>query len=283
MLNEKKAGNSILQKTASSSELQNYFTAIFDLRKSGKEFPINLDEVWRLVYNKKQDAVNFLKNNFLENKHYEVFRQKAENPKSKGGRPKIDYFLSTQCLEYFIAKKKREVFEVYRKVFHQAVENKQKAITAEASYVEGEIFLGKLGRTTIKGIFKNEQLWYEMSAVIKHLYGNYSSSNGTFLTKSPSENFMKHKVHNQERWFLNMQAIDDILVNYYLTVTHSKVSILFKDLFNVKRSEVSNESTFEYAFTGSEMAEILFAIQKTPINKAEVTRLLEKGKEVPNA
>lgn len=51
---------------------------------------------------------------------YQVLRKNPQNP--KGGRPVIEYYLTTSCLEYFIARKVRSVFEVYRQVFHKAVQ-----------------------------------------------------------------------------------------------------------------------------------------------------------------
>lgn len=52
---------------------------------------------------------------------YQVFRQNPENP--LGGRPSNEYRLSVSCLEFFIARKVRAVFEVYRQVFHKSVNN----------------------------------------------------------------------------------------------------------------------------------------------------------------
>lgn len=40
----------------------------------------------------------------------------------QGGRPTNVYMLSVPCLEFFIARKVRPVFEVYRKVFHKVAE-----------------------------------------------------------------------------------------------------------------------------------------------------------------
>ena len=34
----------------------------------------------------------------------------------------MEYWLSVSCLEFFIARKVREVFDVYREVFHAAIE-----------------------------------------------------------------------------------------------------------------------------------------------------------------
>lgn len=113
--------NIILSKTSSENEIRNYFKAILKLSKSNKEFPVSLEEVWPLVYSAKNKAVEALKRDFIENEDYKLVNRKVEQV--SGAKRVDDYFLSISCLEYFIVKKVRPVFEVYRKVFHKTVEN----------------------------------------------------------------------------------------------------------------------------------------------------------------
>ena len=47
------ATNLVLSKDSSESEIKAYFNAVLKLSQSNNEFPINLDEVWMLVYQKK--------------------------------------------------------------------------------------------------------------------------------------------------------------------------------------------------------------------------------------
>ena len=139
------ATNLVLSKDSSESEIKAYFNAVLKLSQSNNEFPINLDEVWMLVYSEKGKAVRALKENFIEGVDYntfakngkteeEVFAQNGKNPESvdyqvflkngenpKGGRPTNEYKLTVSCMEFFIARKVRPVFEVYRQVFHQSV------------------------------------------------------------------------------------------------------------------------------------------------------------------
>ena len=111
--------NLILTKESTSNEIKSYFSAILELSKSENEFPINLDEVWMLVYTRKSDAVEALQNSsFIEGVDYQVLRKNPQNP--NGGRPTVDYYLTVPCLEFFIARRIRPVFEVYRQVFHGA-------------------------------------------------------------------------------------------------------------------------------------------------------------------
>lgn len=109
--------NLILSKESSESEIKRYFNAVLELSKSDNEFPINLDDVWPLVYTEKGRAVKSLKENFIEEIDYQVFDQNVKNP--SGGRPTITYHLTLSCMEFFIARKVRPVFDVYREVFHR--------------------------------------------------------------------------------------------------------------------------------------------------------------------
>lgn len=111
--------NLILTKESSESEIKRYFNAVLELSKSDNEFPINLDEVWMLVYSRKSDAADALQRDFIEGVDYQVLRQNPQNP--QGGRPTNEYRLSVPCMEFFIARKVRNVFEVYRRVFHKSV------------------------------------------------------------------------------------------------------------------------------------------------------------------
>lgn len=135
----------ILSKESSESEIKAYFNAVLKLSQSDNEFPINLDEVWPLVYSRRQEAVRALTSNeqFIGNVDYQAVRKDAQqdyNPLAKngkqdsingwGGNNKIDYYLTVSCMEFFIARKVRPVFEVYRQVFHKTA---QKVVTGEFS------------------------------------------------------------------------------------------------------------------------------------------------------
>ena len=96
-------------------QIKDYFDGVLKLYKSGEEFPVNLDDVWPLAYGRKSDAVEALQKNFMQDIDYQVLRQNPQNP--NGGRPVDEYHLTIECLEYFIARKVRDVFNVYRTVF----------------------------------------------------------------------------------------------------------------------------------------------------------------------
>ena len=119
--------NLTLTKESTQSEIKNYFSSILELSKSDNEFPINLDEVWMLVYPRKDHAVRALKENFLEGIDYQSFPKNGEQ--DWGGSNRIDYHLTVACLEFFIARRIRPVFEVYRQVFHGTAKMVQKELS----------------------------------------------------------------------------------------------------------------------------------------------------------
>lgn len=58
---------------------------------------------------------------FVENIDFQPLRKDAQRSDNGqfNGCDKITYMLSVPCLEFFIARKVRPVFEVYRQVFHK--------------------------------------------------------------------------------------------------------------------------------------------------------------------
>jgi phage antirepressor YoqD-like protein len=164
--------NQILLKESSESEIRRYFNAVLELSKSDNEFPINLDEVWMLVYARKDNAVRELKDNFIKDVDYRISLKNEENSqvpdnqsllknaeqnemeahevvenvtessqvvdnqmlrknaeqdgkqKWGGGSNKLNYYLTVSCMEFLVARKNKQVFEVYRQVFHK-VANQQ--------------------------------------------------------------------------------------------------------------------------------------------------------------
>lgn len=110
----------ILTNESSDNDLKKYFQSIRELVKSGKNFPINLDDVWGLAYGRKEEAVRALVSNelFMEGSDYQILRCSAVNV----GRPKMEYLLTVKCLEFFIARRVRRVFNVYREFFHKTID-----------------------------------------------------------------------------------------------------------------------------------------------------------------
>lgn len=119
-----------LTKQSSEAEIKSYFAQVLNLTRCNEAFPVNLDDVWPLVYARRDKAIASLQSNelFMQGIDYQVFHQKVEKSDTfstemgkspKLGRPANIYMLSVPCLEFFIARKVRPVFEVYRQVFHK--------------------------------------------------------------------------------------------------------------------------------------------------------------------
>lgn len=138
----------VLTKESNEVTIRSYFEGVFKLSQSIKDFPVDLDSVWMLAYHRKDHAVRSLKKDFIENIDFQVIPKNGENP--EGGRPTDNYLLSTSCLEYFIARKVRPVFEVYRQVFHKAVKK-------EITYTESQVKALKTDAT----LWKNQAKMFE--------------------------------------------------------------------------------------------------------------------------
>lgn len=50
-----------LSKNSTQEELREYFTKVLELSKSQDEFPVDLDDVWPLVYTERRSAIRALK------------------------------------------------------------------------------------------------------------------------------------------------------------------------------------------------------------------------------
>lgn len=115
-----------LTKQSTEPEIKLYFEGVLELSRGNEEFPVNLDDVWPLVFGRKQEAVRALKNDkyFFEGIDYQPLRKDAQRSDNGqfNGADKVIYMLSVPCLEFFIARKVRPVFEVYRQVFHKVAE-----------------------------------------------------------------------------------------------------------------------------------------------------------------
>lgn len=73
--------------------IRSYFEKVLELVKSGEDFPVNLDEVWPLIYSDKGKAVRVLTgdNGFIKDIDYKVFTKNGKNP--TGGKFLFGSFL----------------------------------------------------------------------------------------------------------------------------------------------------------------------------------------------
>lgn len=116
-----------LTKQSTDQEIKAYFEEVLRMSRDSEEFPVNLDDVWPLVYSRKDKAVRALQSNdlFMQNVDYQVLPQNGENSgvlarnggKVQNGRPTEIYMLSIPCLEFFIARKVRPCLRSTAKCF----------------------------------------------------------------------------------------------------------------------------------------------------------------------
>jgi hypothetical protein len=165
--------NIILSKESSNNELKCYFEAVLKLSQSDNEFPINLNDVWMLAYSEKGKAVRALKKDFIEGIDYHLAQNgKVIKTNEIQNGITANYLLSTSCLEYFIARKVRPVFEVYRQVFHKAVqketlfkESEVKSYLLKADQLAREaVKRAEVAERQVKKL--EEQLWEEKARVV---------------------------------------------------------------------------------------------------------------------
>lgn len=81
--------NSIILKLEDISSIKRYFEFILSQTEKGEKFPIKLDDVFALVYSRKDKAVRALidSDQFMQDIDYKVFPLNGEN--SNGGRPSM--------------------------------------------------------------------------------------------------------------------------------------------------------------------------------------------------
>lgn len=164
-----------LSKASGEEQIKAYFTKVLELKQSGIEFPVDLDTVWHLAYSDREKAYNLLKRDFIENDDYQTF---SSNGGKVNNRPRVIYKLSVECLEYFIAKKVKPVFEVYRKVFHKSVELHQQLIWCG-----------------IPTVYFNGRVWVHYRSVLRMF--NYSTKSGAVANRKKYHPVEFEKVYNQ--------------------------------------------------------------------------------------
>lgn len=117
--------NNALSVFNDAVSIRAYFERIRGLRNSGEKYPVDLDDVWGLCYQKKQRATSSLVDNYIVDEDYILLTENGKQTFSKekrGGHNRKSYRLTIACFEHFIARKHKEVFEVYRQMFHKTMD-----------------------------------------------------------------------------------------------------------------------------------------------------------------
>lgn len=280
--NETQATGLQLTRETGKEMVKTYFDKVFELKQSGKEFPVNLDEVWPLVYGRRDVAVKTLKSDFIEGVDFQSLRQKVEQKKeqeNRGGHNKVDYFLSTDCLEYFIAKKVKSVFEVYRIVFHKTIEQGAKQLQQDASgYTEGDIVAVKMGNMLNHVLLKKGVIYAKFGPIMRHI-GYQSAVGKPYVDRLGSENFIKVDMGNgQQHYFMNIIAFTSLV---QMTTIKPNPKII-QDVYRLFKADPDQplalpEQTY-YMYTDEQMDEIMNNLAAKRSNRLEIMRMLLAGK-----
>lgn len=104
-------------QTTMTDVVSPYLAYLFDAEKSGDPFPVEFDRVWHFVYSARTVARAELVDSGEFGEHTDYRIDKGVGPEHRpqvlGTQPER-IMLSTQCLEFFIARKNRLIFEIYR-------------------------------------------------------------------------------------------------------------------------------------------------------------------------
>lgn len=243
-----------LTKESNGDDIKHYFEGVLELAKSDKEFPVNFDEVWMLAYKDKRSAVHELKDKFLQDVDYQTVRKKVQSSNVAGYTYVIDYYLTVSCMEFFVARKVKAVFEVYRKVFHGAakmvqqsgvpsyqeedpikraerwiaeqkekqalmLENKEQRRQLEESNKEIVALSSTITQMQPKVTYFDVMIKNKSTSVITSMAQDYGMSAQAF-NKRLNELGIQHKVANQ--WVLYSKYLDKGYVNSEpVTITHN--------------------------------------------------------------
>lgn len=98
-------------------EIRDYFALVIEAERSGEPFPVDFDSVWSLAYSTKGNAKRALLESdelFAGEDYHFIQNDKMVSRPQGGGIQPDKIFLSVACLEFFIARKVRPIFSIYR-------------------------------------------------------------------------------------------------------------------------------------------------------------------------
>ena len=205
-----------LSKSSTEEQIKQYFQGIVALNNSNEEFPINLDDIWQMTYTRRDNAIRDLKEQFYEGIDYCIgdapnsLLLKFEEQKKKdgrGGSNKKIYYLSVSCAEYLVVRKSRQIFEVYRRIFHKVV-NEGTNLMGLGKYYTMEEFCKMFGKTkhSFYGYMGN---YREEFAMIGHVY-YISKRLCMYLESRQSTEKMRISIREKsEKRQLSLQFKDD--------------------------------------------------------------------------
>lgn len=172
--------------------------------------------------------------------------QNGEN--SRKGRPIEKYYLSVSCLEFFIARKIRAVFEVYRQVFHKIAEKPKKAIVHKPTSKEMLRLTAESTREEIEAYFLEIKMKCadnnKFPVPVDEVWGMRFTAKRRVMDKLLGRNgqpsvFVYDRDYTQE---FNGKNRKDTLGKYYMSVkTFQKIMVEPIQMYN---------QIFEKVFSG---------------------------------
>ncbi len=98
------------------AQVRVYFAFLFEAEQSGEQFPVDFDRVWPMAYRLRENAIRALvdESGCYEGEDWILLNSELNSYHRCVGRPKEQIPLSISCLEYFIVKKIRPIFEIDR-------------------------------------------------------------------------------------------------------------------------------------------------------------------------
>ncbi len=106
-------------------EIIDYFTNIKTRYSSGEEYPYDLEELVPVVFSTKPHAVRGINDaGFTQPIDYSVKTRSDADDTAIGGIRKVtQYFLTPLAFEFLVARKNKDIFDIYHRVFHEATKN----------------------------------------------------------------------------------------------------------------------------------------------------------------
>jgi AcrR family transcriptional regulator len=102
--------------------IQQYFQDVYRRQQNGEKFPFNLEELVPTVYSRKDNAIVALTSEYAQGVDYCGILTTQEHGSFFGGvREVTTYHLTAATFEHIVARRNRDIFDVYRQVFHHTV------------------------------------------------------------------------------------------------------------------------------------------------------------------
>lgn len=107
-------------------DLKAYFYWVKERYDSGEQYPYDLEELVGVVYTTKVDAVRAIEKSCQQLIDYTVKSSVADDVTAFGGKRTVkQYRLTPLAFEFIVARQSKPVFEIYHKIFHAVMEQKQ--------------------------------------------------------------------------------------------------------------------------------------------------------------